>query len=178
MTGRSSTSRAAKGKPTRFAFELLVDDTIYKFAFSLNRRVILEEKLVVINSISERELYTRHGDTISFDQSLKKDQFLQFAFKGTRENQFFLTNAVSQKVENFRPVYEWFKNTLELVAPDSRFEPFEQFLDDDHPLYATMNAMLPQLDTGIANLGGVPRILLGGHFAGASEPMVDAGQQQ
>jgi len=133
---------------------LLIDEVIYEFSFSLNRKIILEERLVIITSISERELYTRQGNKIRFDESLKKDQFLQFAFKGTRDNQLFLTNAVSQKVDNFRPVYDWFKDTLDLVAPDSRFEPFEQFLDDGHPLYATMNEMLAQLDTGILRLGG------------------------
>jgi len=141
-------------KPTRFAFELLIDDTIYEYAFVLNRKAIRQERLVVITSTSERELYSREGDTIRFDESLKKDQFLQFAFQGTRENQLFLTNSVSQKVDNFRPVYDWFKNTLELVAPDSRFEPFEQFLDEGHPLYANMNKALAQLDTGISYLGG------------------------
>lgn len=141
-------------QPSRFAFELLIDETIYEFSFSVNRKAILEEKLVIITSTSERELYSRRDNTINFDEALKKDQFLQFAFKGTRDNQLFLTNSVSQKVDNFRPVYDWFKDTLDLVAPDSRFEPFEQFLDDGHPLYATMNAMLPQLDTGIAHLGG------------------------
>lgn len=141
-------------KPTKFTFELLIDETIYDFSFSLNRKRVLAERLVVITRTSERELYARHGDNIQFDETLKKDQFLNFAFKGTRDNQLFLTNAVSQKVDNFRPVYDWFKDTLDLVAPDSRFEPFEQFLDDSHPLYATMNKMLPQLDTGIAHLGG------------------------
>jgi hypothetical protein len=41
-----------------------------------------------------------------------------------------------------------------LVAPDFRFEAFEQFLDEDHPLYSTMNEMIPMLDTGITHLGG------------------------
>ena len=141
-------------KPTRFTFELLIDETIYEFSFSVNRKAVLDEKLVVITSTSERELYSRRGSDILFDEPLQKDQFLQFAFKGTRDNQLFLTNSVSQKVDNFRPVYDWFKDRLDLVAPDSRFEPFEQFLDDDHPLYATMNELLPQLDTGIAHLGG------------------------
>lgn len=61
---------------------------------------------------------------------------------------------MSQKIDIFKPVYDWFKDTLELIAPDSRFEPFEQFLDEGHPLYAIMNKMLPQLDTGISHLGG------------------------
>ncbi|QQG64887.1 AAA family ATPase [Desulfobulbus oligotrophicus] len=141
-------------QPSRFGFELLIDEIIYEFSFAVTRKAVLEEKLVAITSTSEKVLYHRRDGKPNFDDSLAKDQFLQFAFKGTRDNQLFLTNSVSQKVDNFRPVYDWFKDTLELVAPDSRFEPFEQFLDEGHPLYSTMNEMLPQLDTGIAHLGG------------------------
>lgn len=146
----------AKGaeQPSRFVFELLVNEIIYEFSFTVTRKAVLEEKLVEIASTSEKVLYNRREGKPNFDDLLAKDQFLQFAFKGTRDNQLFLTNSVSQKVENFRPVYDWFKDTLELVAPDSRFKPFERFLDEDHPLYTTMNEMLPQLDTGIAHLGG------------------------
>lgn len=141
-------------QPVRFAFELLIDEMIYGFSFAVTRKAVKEEKLVLISSASEKVLYERVGDSIRLDGSLEKDPLLRFAFRGTRENQLFLTNTVSQKVEHFRPVYDWFKNTLELVAPDSRFEPFEQFLDEGHPLFNTMNELLPQLDTGIARLGG------------------------
>lgn len=89
-----------------------------------------------------------------FEKTLKKDQFLNFAFQGTRDNQLFLTNSVNQKVNNFKAIYGWFRDDLVLIAPDSRFEPFEQFIQEDHPLYVTMNQMLPKLDTGIAHLGG------------------------
>jgi len=141
-------------QPSRFAFELLIDEAIYEFSFAVTRKAVLEEKLVLITSTSEKVLYDRRDGSPNFDESLVKDQFLLFAFNGTRDNQLFLTNSVSQKVENFRPVYNWFKDNLELISPDSRFEPFEQFLDEGHPLYATMNDMLPKLDTGIAHLGG------------------------
>jgi AAA15 family ATPase/GTPase len=144
----------AADQPSRFTFELLIDETMYEFSFAVTRKLVLEEKLVVISSTSEKVLYHRVNGKPHFDDSLAKEPFLQFAFQGTRDNQLFLTNSVSQKVDNFRPVYSWFKDTLELVAPDSRFEPFEQFLDEGHPRYATMNQMLPQLDTGIAHLGG------------------------
>ena len=141
-------------QPSRFSFELLIQETIYEFSFALTRQAILEEKLVLITSTSEKVLYHRQGKNLKLDTSLAKDQFLQFAFRGTRDNQLFLTNAVSQKVDKFRPVYDWFRDTLELVAPDTRFGPFELFFDETHPLYSTMNEMLPQLDTGIARLGG------------------------
>ncbi len=140
--------------PSRFSLELLIDEDIYEFSFAVSRNSVVEEKLVLIKSTSETVLYDRHDGDSNFDASLAEDQFLCFAFKGTRDNQLFLTNSVSQKVERFRPVYNWFKNSLEMVAPDSRFEPFERFLDEDHPLYSAMNELLPLLDTGIARLGG------------------------
>lgn len=145
---------ASIDKPSKFTFELLIDEIIYEFSFAVNRKFILEEKLVIITSTSEKVLYKREkGSDIIFENTLQKDQFLHFAFQGTRDNQLFLTNSVSQKVENFRPVYDWFKDILELVAPDSRFGAlFDQLLDDNNPMYTTMNEMLPQLDTGIAYL--------------------------
>jgi len=141
-------------RPSRFSFQILVEDSIYEFSFALTKKVILEEKLVLITSTSEKVLYDRRNGKPNFDRSLEQDQFLRFAFKGTRDNQLFLTNSVSQQVETFRPVYNWFKDTLDLIAPDSRFQPFEQFLDEGHPLYSTMSETLPQLDTGITHLGG------------------------
>ncbi len=144
-------------QPSRFAIELLMDETIYAFSFAATRTAIVEEKLIQIARASEKVLYDRRAGEINFDVSLKKDsqeaQFLEFAFRGTRDNQLFLTNSVSQKVKTFQPVYDWFKNSLELIAPDSRFALFERFLDKEHPLFATMSERLPQLDTGICRLG-------------------------
>lgn len=65
-----------------------------------------------------------------------------------------MNNAISQKIEDFRPVYDWFNNTLNLIAPDTRFGLFEQFLNEDSLLYTKMNEMLRQLDTGITRLAG------------------------
>ena len=64
---------ASIDKPSRFAFELLIDETIYEFAFSVNRKAVLDEKLVVITSTSERVLYSRRGNKIDFDEALKTE---------------------------------------------------------------------------------------------------------
>lgn len=140
--------------PSRFALVLLVDEVVYDYSFTVSRRAVLAERLVKVVGITEKELYARTGDEIRFHPTLDKDNFLHFAFRGTRSNQLFLTNAVSQKVEHFKPVYDWFKDRLEMVAPDSRFQFFEQFLDEGQPLFATLNDWLIRLDTGILNLGG------------------------
>ncbi len=114
--------------PVRFAFEILVNEIIYEFSFAVTRKSVVEEKLVEISSTSEKILYNRRNNQCEFDRSFTNNDFLKFAFQGTRDNQLFLTNAVSQKVETFKPIYDWFKDTLELVAPDTRFAPLNNFL--------------------------------------------------
>ncbi|MBQ7456475.1 MAG: ATP-binding protein [Desulfovibrio sp.] len=138
--------------PTRLSFELLIEEQIYALSFVVTRKAVLEEKLELITNKSEKILYYRLNGKPNFGDSLRKDRFLDYAFKGTRENQLFLTNTVLQNIDTFRQIYDWFKNTLELIAPDSRFGPFEQFLSAEHPLYAAMNQMLQNLDTGIEHL--------------------------
>ncbi|MCK6606651.1 MAG: AAA family ATPase, partial [Ignavibacteriaceae bacterium] len=140
--------------PSKFCFELLINDTIFEFSFSCTSSSVTEEKLVEITKNREKILYHRLNGKPNFHKSLTDNQFLNFAFSGTRDNQLFLTNSVSQKIDNFRPVYDWFKEKLELVAPDSRFTTFEQFIDSGHPLYSLMTEMLPLLDTGVNHLGG------------------------
>lgn len=141
-------------EPSRFSIELLIDEVIYEYSFSVTRQQVLKERLVEIRKASEKVLYDRYDDEPHFHSSLAQDLFLAFAFRGTRSNQLFLTNAISQQVDNFRPVYDWFDDSLILVAPDSRFASIEMFLDESHPLQFRMNEILPQLDTGIKRLGG------------------------
>ncbi len=134
-------------RPSGFYITLLINEQLYEFSFTVTSRAVIEEKLVLISGSSERSLYHRKNDNITFDPSLTKNKFLHFAFQGTRNNQLFLTNSVNQNVETFKPVYDWFMKKLELVAPDSRFEPFEQFLQENNSLYARMKEMLSLLDT-------------------------------
>ena len=141
-------------KPSRFKLELLVNETIYEFSFAATRKAVVEEKLVEVTSASEKTLYDRQDGNPNFHSSLDKDQSLRFAFKGTRDNQLFLTNSVSQKIDKFKPVHDWFKKTLDLIAPDSVYRNFGHFLDEKHPLHNKMNEVLPQLDTGISGLSG------------------------
>ena len=141
-------------KPTLLTFELLIDDRCYEFGFRVNRQEVVEEWLSEVLKTTEKELYRRKEGEIEFAPELKKEKFLKFAFQGTRENQLFLTNAVNQKVERFKPIYNWFRDRLVMIAPDSRFEPFERFFQEENPLYRDMNVTLSHLDTGISHLGG------------------------
>ena len=145
-------------QPARFAFEILAtDDCIYAFSFAANRMAILEEKLVKISSKTEQTLYERRGNDMTDwgsirGQSAKDKKFLEFAFQGTRPNQLFLTNAIEQNAKVFRPVYDWFKEKLVLVHPDSRFGFFKLSPDKRKSFLEPMRKILSQLDTGITHL--------------------------
>lgn len=142
-------------QPTHFEFDLLIDEVVYAFSFSVTREKVIEERLVRVNSTSERTLYDRQDRKIEFDGSLaeKQLQFLRFVFRGTRDNQLFLTNSISQNVRDFRPIHDWFNETLQIITPDTRFG-----LPSFHAGSAVakkMSEMLSNYDTGISRMDNV-----------------------
>ena len=147
-------NREKSNKTSEFKFELLIDELIYEYSFVIDSKRVYQEKLIVITSTSEKTLFSRQNNAMVFGSNLANNERLQFVFEGTRDNQLFLTNSVYQKIDNFKMVYNWFRNTLELLAPDSRFETFEQFFQDKDPLRDLINLSISQLDTGIDSLKG------------------------
>jgi uncharacterized protein len=143
-----------KDKPCRFTIEILVDEIIYELIFAVTKQAVIEERLTKITSSNETVLYDRTGEEVNFHETLESNQALNYAFKGTRDNQLFLTNSVSQKNNEFLPVYRWFKESLVMVAPDARFGNYSLFIDEDNPLYTDMINLLPLFDMGIVSLSG------------------------
>ncbi len=143
-------------QPSRFAYEMLLGKTIYEFSFAVTRARVVEEKLVKINRVHERVLYEREDNDIYLHPSLSKNgddaQFLDFIFRGTRANQLFLTNAISQNVDTFRQVYDWFKDSLKVIPTDACYGRLER-LDKDAEMFAAVNKLLPLLDTGVTRIG-------------------------
>lgn len=140
-------------QPTHFEFDLLIDEVVYAFSFSMTRETVIEERLVRVSSTSERTLYDRQDRNIEFDDSLEEEQFLRFVFRGTRDNQLFLTNSISQNVRDFRPIHDWFNEALQIITPDTRFG-----LPSFHASSAIatkMSEMLSNYDTGISRMDNV-----------------------
>ena len=143
------------GQPCKFVLEMLADEIVYEFSFSATKEKVLAERLIQKAKTTNKVLYSRSpGEPISFGESVdREDEALKYASQGTRDNQLFLHNSVSQKIDRFKAVYDWFKQ-LTLVAPDTRFGNLVNALDEQDPPYSAMNRILPLLDTGIAHLGG------------------------
>lgn len=146
-------------KPTRFSFQILVNETCYEFIFAVTSKKVIEEKLIKISPYSEKVLYQRDSEgNISFpeDHSLNQDQRLKFIAEGTRDNQLFLTKTVDQKREDFLPVYEWFKNNLIVLGTSSIPSSWGQLVHKKNvSTYSAINNIISKLDTGITHLDGV-----------------------
>lgn len=141
-------------QPTRFRFEILADGVVYEFGFVVDATTVREEWLLEVMATTERLLYRRSEGRIEFGTTHENDAFLAFAFQGTRDNQLFLTNSVSQKVDRFKPVHDWFRNCLVLVSPDATFGRMDLFVGDDQARSRGLDLMLARLDTGIVRLTG------------------------
>ncbi len=145
-------------KPSCFVFEMLIEETIYEFSFAVTRDKVLEEKLVKIEPDENLELTLYHredGELRALDSTLLKaddEQFLRFVYRGTRANQLFLTNAISQNVDIFRPIYNWFDNSLLLLGTGARYSGLKH-LEKDAEMNTAVNELLPILDTGISRIG-------------------------
>lgn len=149
--------------PSHFKIQILVDEKCYEYRFSLTRKRVVAESLRQVLKTTDKELYKRENGAIEFHSSLyasaKEKLFLEFIFKGTRENQLFLTNAVNQNFNFFKPLYQWFKATLHILAPDTEFGDFSRFIEDSNPLSSKMKEILPLLDMGIIKLLGKEVVL-------------------
>lgn len=146
-------------KPSHFITRMVVGDNCYEFSFAVDRRRVVTEKLVQILKTTEKELYSRDMQNFKFNTALEKDERLNFLAQGTRENQLFLTNSVSQNIQQehevFGTIYDWFRKTLTVIEPGTRFQQFERLMEGDAgPLSKKVNELLPLLNTGIAELVG------------------------
>lgn len=145
---------AMADRPSRFSILLLAHEVLYEYAFTVTRRLVVEEKLSKLSVAGATELFSRRGETVTFARELRDDPRLAFVFEGTGANRLFLTNSVSQRMDVFRPVYDWFKDTLTLIAPDAVFHDVELLMNEREPLHQCVSRELARMDTGVARLGG------------------------
>jgi len=147
-----------RSRPTRFEFDILVDETVYNYTFAVTRERVTEESLAKVLPSREHVLFRRRAPggsrkgSFKLGAELEDDKFLHFAFEGTRDNQLYLKNCVDQKVDIFKPVYDWFRDSLVLIAPDSLYMGFQP----GTPRFEELAGALSHLDTGIIGLGWKP----------------------
>ncbi|MHB8107040.1 MAG: AAA family ATPase [Candidatus Cryosericum sp.] len=145
-------SDTARSRMTRFSIRFLAkDDIVYELAFSLDQEHVHEEKLVRMDGHREITLYHRKSGTkklvLEPTRSKSDKDHADFILHGTKRNQLFLTNSISQNVEWFRNVYDWFARSLVLISPTAYYGALKNYVGDNR-----MAMMLRRLDTGVVGL--------------------------
>jgi AAA15 family ATPase/GTPase len=140
----------SKPSPTEFCFELLLDQTVYRYEFSISSSRVEHEALFELRPNSEIPLFVRNAEKFELSDKLKKaNEGLWFALQGTQENQLFITNSVSQKNSEFRPIFDWFDNALTVISPDTHYGRLPDIANMKHPFASEITKWLIDLDTGI-----------------------------
>jgi len=145
-------SKEFSERPTSFRFEILMEESIYEYRFSVTTGRVAQEELKRINKASEETLFRRLEGKLDPPGQFPGNSALRFAFEGTQDNQLFVTNSVSQKQTEFKPVFDWFKHNLILTLPVWLDTKSPRIPSDHHPLFGKMTARLRDLDSGILTL--------------------------
>lgn len=139
-------------RPSIFEITFLQDELVYKFSFTTDRKVILTETLIVINSSSEKLLYERkYNEKTYFDPQLElKHPRLQFVSESTLPNQLLLNATERLNLPIFSSVYNWFE-TLTTISTDSSLTSLWALANNaaEEDKYIAYNQALNMLDTGI-----------------------------
>ncbi len=135
-------------KPSQFSVGILIDNTIYEYAFIIDQKRVIEEKLSEVQPKKEKILFHRKLTEILFNDKIKDQEFLRFVSKGTRKNQLFLTNSVFRNAKHFKKIFDWFDN-IKIITPDATFQLFEKFFDETSSLYNDINNYFKSCDIGI-----------------------------
>ena len=154
-------------RPSSFSFTILVGEDVYEYSFTANAQFVISESLQRLTAPAEGFSFTRSIDLsadhpvtkIEFGkafQSKERQDLLNLVFQATRPNRLFLTSAVAQNIEEFRPVYDWFRQKLYVVSPTAHYRGVEKYADTSRPTYDRINQMLAALDTGISHLKRLP----------------------
>ena len=147
----SQTQQAA----SEFVFELLIGEKIYEYRFAVSYQQVVMERLTLMRATTEHVIFERHKqDVTAVHVPDNEASFWKFIMQAMRPNQLLLTTAIQLQHAPFLPIYHWFRDTLLLISPDTRFGDSEQFFDKQHRHFAQMNQILRLLDTGIHELAG------------------------
>ncbi len=139
----------AKNEPSEFEVLFEINDTMYEFSFAADSKKVHRESLFEVSPSGKKSLrFNRTGNNFDF---FKKDQFLEFVGKSTRENELFLSKSIDQNVRYFKPLFDWFSNDFDVILPQSIFG-FPRFYVEDE-VANEVRDILNSLDTGIMRLG-------------------------
>jgi AAA15 family ATPase/GTPase len=144
-------------QPTRFEFEFCCAGRVYAYGFIVEKHRVIEEWLFDLSQIEDISIFERKEQLMGFNYkhplfdnlSDEDKQRLDFEAKGTRGNLLFLTNCQERNIVRFNTIYQWFKETLLIIFPQSKNRPLLTLTQLNQDFF---NDMLTFFDFGISRI--------------------------
>lgn len=125
-------------EPTEFEASFINDGVKYQYGFAATQERVLEEWLIAFPNKRPQRWFSRVFDEEAQEYSYKFSDHLlgpkQVWQASTRSNALFLSTAVQLNSEQLRPVFNWFRHTLQPVINFDVLGPgfTASFCEDEH----------------------------------------------
>lgn len=149
-------------QPSRFETVIDYQGIEYTYGFAVDDERVQEEWLFARPGAREVRYFERVTDAAGqvkvetgpqlAGRTGKQQQFLEFVAQGTRPNQLFLTEAVDRNVEKLKPLVEWFREVLTVVAAEAMPAPLGARVTEEKDFVDFLAAFLRRAGTGIEGL--------------------------
>ncbi|WP_338685078.1 ATP-binding protein [Streptomyces acidiscabies] len=143
----------AKSEPSWYVADLLLSGVRYTYGFAVDDDRVVEEWLDSYPNRRQRRLFSREGD--EFKPGASQDtQELGLVGSITEPNVLFLSLAARSRQQDFRPVYDWFRQQLQFRragVESSRHSALRALEEFDR--YPEIMSLLRAADLGIEDCG-------------------------
>ncbi|MFD3456753.1 ATP/GTP-binding protein [Streptomyces sp. NPDC058691] len=107
--------------PSSFAVDVMAEGVRYSYGFSVDGSKVTEEWLYGYPKGSKRKLFEREGQEYSIGPSVAAPR-VTLLQELVPDNGLFLSAAARAKLEEFRPVYDWFRSSIWFASDDRQNE--------------------------------------------------------
>ena len=152
--------------PSRFEFEIKLNEQSYAYGFIADNTEIKEEWLYRIDKLKDELIFERKAnqyDDFKFgklDFANEQDKlFLDFTAKGTPDNRLFLNECKERNINkelsyltDIIDVSNWFEHSLTIIFPNSKYTGLEMEMQNNQKANDKFSKLLNSFDTGISDL--------------------------
>lgn len=151
-------------RPSKFEFVFSYQGVTYSYGFVLDSKKIFDEWLYAIKPNSRKEFclfqrVTKDDNSVELQigstlrgRGKRQGEFLQFIARGTRPNQFFLTEAANRNVKLLEPVFKWFNDVLITIPAGARYIGLERVVLSSEKFTSFLGDFLKAVGTGIDSI--------------------------
>lgn len=156
-------SKQGADTPSCFDLQFIANEKLYRFGFKVDDTKITEEWLVEVIGTKERNIYERITDE-NGKVKIESKNWQQAGGKlaalvtiGGPQNQSFLatinaTLDVSDFGDELSGIFKWFKHTLDMIDPDTRYAALGHVLTKNSDLLKFAGDFLKSSSTGVDHL--------------------------